>query len=80
MSAFDSCDCGGKVVRRKVDIDYRYKGKLYVFQKAEIGVCRKCGERYYPGPLLERMEELCKHHGLIKRILKVPTFDLSRAG
>lgn len=79
--AFQACeDCGGNVQRRKVTIDLRRGDRLYVFLHVPIGVCAKCGERYYPGPVLERIEEVIEH-GLAKgRKISVPTFDFAEAG
>ena len=77
---FDLCEqCGSKVRAKRVTVDFRRKGKLYIFENAPIGVCQKCGERYYPGPVLERMEQLASHEELFAKTVRVPKFDFSEA-
>jgi YgiT-type zinc finger domain-containing protein len=73
---FDACEtCGGTVRRRRVTVDFRRRNRLYIFYKVPIGVCTKCGERYYPGPVLERLDELAEHGMEKGKTLAVPTLD-----
>jgi len=44
-----------------------------------VGVCSRCGERYYPGPVLERLDEIAAHGMNGGRRVSVPTFDLATA-
>ena len=37
--------CGGSVVERKIDQDFRIKGKLIVVREVPAGVCQRCGEK-----------------------------------
>jgi YgiT-type zinc finger domain-containing protein len=77
---YDKCDyCGGGVREKRVTVDLRVKGKLYVFDNVPVGVCQKCGERYYRGPVLERLEELAGHQELFKEKIQVPRFDFAEA-
>ena len=47
MREYGDCSfCGGEVKEDLVEIDYRYRGKLYVFREVPSGVCRQCGEKY----------------------------------
>jgi len=78
---FERCEnCGGTVKPRKVTVDLRRGPRLFVFYNVRVGVCTKCGERYYPGPVLERLDELARHglNGGVRRV-SVPTFDLAKA-
>jgi len=76
----DKCDCcGGNVREKRVTVDMRFKGKLFVFDNVPVGVCQKCGERYYRGPVLERLEELAGHKELFKEKIQVPRFDFAEA-
>ena len=78
---FDRCENCGEVVRlRKVTVDLRRGARLYVFYNVPVGVCTKCGERYYPGPVLERLDELARHGMNGARRLSVPTLDLATTG
>lgn len=75
---FDACEiCGGVVRTRLVTVDLRRRGKLYVFYRVPVGVCVKCGERYYPGPLLERLDEMAEHGMNGSKKVSVPTFDFA---
>jgi YgiT-type zinc finger domain-containing protein len=77
---YDNCDyCGGRVLEKRVTVDVRLTGKLYVFENVPVGVCRKCGERYYRGPVLERLEELASHQNFFKDKIQVPRFDFADA-
>jgi YgiT-type zinc finger domain-containing protein len=47
MHKYGDCSfCGGEVKAEMVELDYRYKGKLYVFRDVPAGVCQQCGEKY----------------------------------
>lgn len=77
---YDNCDyCGGSVREKCVTVDLRIKNKLFVFDNVPVGVCRKCGERYYRGPVLERLEELARHKKFFKEKIQTPRFDLAEA-
>jgi len=57
MEQFGDCSfCGGEVIHRSVELDYRYKGKLYVFQDVPVGVCRQCGEKYLTARVAKKIE------------------------
>ena len=73
---FDDCEqCGGRVRTRRVTIDLRRGHDLFVFYNVPIGVCSKCGERYHPGPVLERLDELAEHGMNGAKKLAVQTLD-----
>jgi YgiT-type zinc finger domain-containing protein len=77
---YDKCDyCGGNVREKRVTVDLRFKGKLFVFDNVPVEVCQKCGERYYRGPVLERLEELARHKEFFKERIQVPRFDFAEA-
>lgn len=79
MRKYDKCEyCGGPVREKLVTVDYWHKKKLYLFENVPVGVCKKCGERYYPGPVLERFEEIVSHRDMFERWVKVPTFNFSK--
>jgi hypothetical protein len=60
-------------------VDLRRKNQLYVFYKVPVGVCTKCGERYYPGPVLEQLDELAQHGMPGAKKVSVPTLNYSAA-
>jgi YgiT-type zinc finger domain-containing protein len=78
IQKFDRCEyCDGLVRARRVTVDLRRGNKLYVFYNVPIGVCTRCGERYYPGPILERLDELAAHGMNGAKRMSVPTLDLA---
>jgi YgiT-type zinc finger domain-containing protein len=77
---FDKCEqCGGSVRSRKVTIDLRRGDRLCVFRNVPVGVCLKCGERYYPGPVLERLDALARYTADDARTIRVPQIDYAEA-
>lgn len=72
---FDPCEsCSGQVRTRRVTVDLRRGHNLFIFHNVPVGVCASCGERYYPGPLLEQLDEVATHANGQKTV-KVPVFD-----
>ena len=75
---FDACEqCGGPVRSKRVTVDLRRKDRLCVFHNVPVGVCTRCGERYYPGRVLEQLDEVVAHGLERSKKIKVPTFDYS---
>ena len=37
--------CGGALVERKIDQEFRIKGELIVVREVPAGVCQRCGEK-----------------------------------
>ncbi len=57
MDQYGDCSfCGGDVVLRNVELDYRHKDKLYVFQNVPAGICRQCGEKYLTAHVAKKIE------------------------
>ena len=73
---FDPCEyCGGVVRTSRVVVDLRRGDDLCVFRNVPVGVCRKCGERYYPGPVLEQLDEIARHGTSGAKTVRVPVVD-----
>jgi len=57
MHEYGDCSfCGGEVKPEKVELDYRYKGKLYIFRDVPVGVCQQCGEKYLTAEVVKVIE------------------------
>jgi len=80
MTKRDPCEhCGGRIQRRKVRVDHRWKRVLIVVENVPVGVCRECGERYYDASVLRRLDLMAQGRvGSVGRI-SVPVADYSRA-
>ena len=79
MHKYGDCSfCGGQVKSERVELDYRYKGKLHIFQKVPAGVCQQCGEKYLlerPRPVVVQSESF-RHAFKDNRSHPAPAFHL----
>lgn len=77
---YGACECGGKVVEKLVTVFRHNKGKnLHEFENVPAGVCLRCGQRIYRGPVLERLDRLARSKTCVKRVIKVPVTDFQSA-
>ncbi|MDI7258424.1 MAG: YgiT-type zinc finger protein [Thermodesulfobacteriota bacterium] len=53
----EQCEyCNGSIIERKVDLP-RKRGKRYILiRNVPVGVCKKCGTRYYAANVLKTIE------------------------
>ena len=80
IKRYDNCEyCNGNVNEKRIHVDLRHRGKLFVFENVPVGVCCNCGEKYYRGPVMERLEELAAHEELFSETIQVPCFDFAEA-
>jgi YgiT-type zinc finger domain-containing protein len=57
MKPYGDCIyCGGEVVERLEEIDYRHKGELFVLRNVPTGVCTQCGEQFFTADVAREME------------------------
>lgn len=57
MHRYGDCSfCGGDVKEDRVELDYRYQGKLFIFQNVPSGVCQQCGEKYLAAKVAKEIE------------------------
>jgi len=66
--------CGGKVVERIVEIEYHWKGRLYLIEGVPVGVCQQCGERYFTAQVSEAIDRSIEAKE-IKRTISVPVME-----
>ena len=67
--------CGGEIKERLVQHEYRWEGKLFVFEDVPARVCRQCGERTYDAAVVKAMERAVLEQPEPKRILHVPVWS-----
>lgn len=69
-----SCEhCGGLVRGRIVDLEVlRHKGGFVILEQAPIGVCEKCGSRYFDATVVRRAAEIGRGASPAERVLSVP--------
>jgi len=67
--------CEGHVFSKVVRIDHRWKGHLVVIEHVPVGVCNRCGERYYDAEVLHALDRMAQGHVATKKTIKVPIAD-----
>jgi len=81
MNNYGDCTyCGGEVVEKKIDYDYRRSNQLMVVSNVPAGVCHQCGEKYFKPDILKKMDEIYHnifdHNQKPERTLTVPAVSL----
>jgi YgiT-type zinc finger domain-containing protein len=73
MHKYGDCSfCGGEVKKQRDELDYRYKGKLYIFQNVPVGVCQQCGEKYLTAEVAKKIEHSIRTKEKWKKTITVP--------
>lgn len=73
MHKYGDCSfCGGEVKEDKVELDYRYRGKLFIFQNVPAGVCQQCGEKYLIAKVAKEIEHRIKTKDQWDKTISVP--------
>jgi len=67
--------CGGDVVAKLVQYEYRWEGKLFVFEDVPAGVCQQCGEAYFTAETVKAMEKAVLSELKPRRVIEVPIFS-----
>ena len=78
MHKYGDCSfCGGEVKEDKVELDYRYKGKLYIFKDAPAGVCQQCGEKYLTAKVSKEIERRIQTKKKFDKTIPIPVYLFS---
>jgi len=67
--------CGGELEERLVQHEYRWEGRLFVFEEVPARVCRQCGEKYFDARVVKAMERAVLEQLKPKRVMRVPVFS-----
>ena len=79
MHKYGDCSfCGGEVKEDKTELDYRYKGKLYIFQDVPAGVCAQCGENYLTAKVAKEIERRIKTQERWDKTVTIPVAVFSK--
>jgi len=70
--------CGGEVLEREVDLDFRWEGSLLIIERVPGGVCQQCGEKFFTAVVSEELDRLVKS-ARIDRTVEVPVKIFQRA-
>jgi YgiT-type zinc finger domain-containing protein len=75
MHIYGDCSlCGGQVSPETVELDYRYKDLLYIFQDVPAGVCQQCGEQYLIAEVSKEIEHKILAKEGAKKTITVPVY------
>ena len=73
MYEFTCEHCDGIVHERRVDREaLRHKGNFVILEEVPIGVCDKCGSRYFDASVLRRVAEIGRGTTTTQRTVEVP--------
>jgi YgiT-type zinc finger domain-containing protein len=73
MYNFTCEHCDGTVRERRVDREaLRHKGSFVILEDVPIGVCDKCGARYFDASVLRRVAEIGRGAVAARGTLEVP--------
>ena len=80
MHEYGDCSfCGGEVKEEVVELDYRHKGKLYVFREVPAGVCQQCGEKYLVAGTAKAIEHEIRTRKEWSETVSVPVTTFSKS-
>ena len=79
MHKYGDCSfCGGEVKGSNVELDYRYKGELYIFKDVPAGVCQQCNEKYLTAKVVREIERRIKKKEKWEQTISVPVDIFSK--
>ena len=67
--------CKGKVVQKKITLDFRWGEDLVVIKDVPAGVCQQCGEKYIESSVYKDLESMAKSKGQVTDTIKVDVLD-----
>ncbi|MEW6557609.1 MAG: YgiT-type zinc finger protein [Elusimicrobiota bacterium] len=75
----DCVYCGGKVVEKKIEFDYRRSGKHFIIKSIPAGVCHQCGEKFFRSDVSKKMDELYHRRQQVEKYIKIPVLEFAVA-
>ena len=69
-----SCEhCDGTVRERRIEREaFRHKGSFVILENVPIGICDKCGTRYFDASVLRRVAQIGRGINPPQRTIEVP--------
>jgi len=71
--------CKGKTEVRNVNVDFRWKDKLFVVKNVPLEVCSQCGEKYYSAQISKKLDEFVKKQAeakiRVQETIQVPVLN-----
>jgi len=73
----ETCEyCDGTIVEKHIDIPRKVGNTYVLLENVPVGVCRKCGTRYYAANVLKMIEETLRRRRKAVRELVMPVYSL----
>lgn len=73
MYNFTCEQCDGTVGERRVKREaLRHKGSFVILEDVPVGVCDKCGARYFDASILRRVAEIGRGMAPTQRTIEIP--------
>ena len=73
----ETCEyCDGTNVEKQIDIPRKVGNTYVLLENVPVGVCRKCGTRYYAANVLKMIEETLRRRRKAVRELIMPVYSL----
>ena len=66
--------CDGRIVKTRSTERFTVRGRNLVIDECPVGLCPKCGEKYYSSQVLRRADALARSLERGKRVERVPMF------
>ena len=57
------------------ELEFRWKGQLYILEDVPVGICQQCGEKYFTAEVSEAIDRAVES-GEVKRMASVPVKEL----
>ena len=67
--------CGGEVKEQVIEIEFRWKGNLYLVEGVPTGVCQQCGEKYFTAEVSKAIDRSIEE-GNVKRTVEIPVLAI----
>ena len=81
MYDFPCEHCEGSVLERVLDREaIHHRGEFVILENVQIGICDKCGDRYFHASVLRRVAEIGRGTIPPLRTLEVPIDSFTSAG
>jgi YgiT-type zinc finger domain-containing protein len=70
--------CGGTVMEKMIEWDYRRGGKHLIFRNVPAGVCSQCGEKFFRPEVSKKMDRAF-HRTVPTLHIKIPVIAFKAA-
>jgi YgiT-type zinc finger domain-containing protein len=71
--------CDGVTEPKVMRIPFPYHGEAVYVEDVPLWACKKCGEKYFDGPVYEKLEAIAKRRNTIRKTISFPLARYSAA-